>query len=316
MVEDPPQRAGHRDEAAGRHLHADGVAHHVLEHVRLVEHDDVVLREEDAAAADVQPVEVGVDDDHVGDAGSAAGLLGEARLAERAAVGAGALVAADADHPPHRVGRGPVELGPVARVGGGHPCGDAGELRPPGGADALQLELARRLVVQLAQPLEADVVAAALEHRPVEARRQHRVEERQVLAGQLVLQRLGRRGHDDAGTARDGGEEVGERLAGPRAGLHDEVAARGDGLADQLGHLLLAGTLLGSRQLGRDGGQRGGVGHGTRARAASSSAASNSGQVLSVKWMAAPALCQSRKLETRSSPDVRTRTSTGGSSGR
>ena len=129
VVEDPAQRAGHRDEAAGRQLDADGVAHHVLEHVGLVEHDDVVLGQDHAAAADVEAVEVGVDDDDVGGLGSAPGLLGEARLAERAAVGARALVAADAHHPPHRVGRRPVELGAVAGVGACRPTWRCGRSR-------------------------------------------------------------------------------------------------------------------------------------------------------------------------------------------
>ena len=105
VVEDPAQRPGHRDEPAGRQLGADRVAHHVLEDVGLVEHHDVVLGEDHPAAAHVQAVEVGVDDDDVGDRGRAARLLGEARLAERAAIRARALVAADADRAPRRVGR-------------------------------------------------------------------------------------------------------------------------------------------------------------------------------------------------------------------
>ena len=95
-----------RGEAPGRDLHADGVAHDVLEAVGLVEHHDVVLGEQHAVAGDVQPVEVRVDDDDVGDRGAPAGLLGEARLAHRAAVGARALVAADRDRARHGVGRG------------------------------------------------------------------------------------------------------------------------------------------------------------------------------------------------------------------
>ena len=108
--------------------------------------------------------------------------------------------------------------------------------------------------------------------------------------------------------------------------LHDEVPAAVDRRGDQLGHPLLARPLLGARQRGGDGGEvdRGVIGRSATARrrqptsasAASSSAASNSGQGLSVKWIAAPALCQRRKFETRCSPDVRTSTSTGGSSGR
>ena len=167
--------AGHRDEPARRQLGADGVAHDVLEHVGLVEHHDVVLGQDHAAAADVQPVEVGVDDDDVGRRGPPAGLLGEARLAERAAVGARALVAADADRPPRRVRRRPVELGGVAAVAGAGPLGDAADLRSRAGGHPVQLELGvGAAALDLAQPLQADVVAAALEDGPVERRRQHR----------------------------------------------------------------------------------------------------------------------------------------------
>ena len=64
--------------------HADRVAHDVLEHVGLVEHDDVVLGQDRAAAADMEAVQVRVHDDHVGDLRPAACLLGEAFLAHRA----------------------------------------------------------------------------------------------------------------------------------------------------------------------------------------------------------------------------------------
>ena len=57
----------------GADLHADGVAHDVLEPVRLVEHHDVVLGQDRAAAADVEAVEVRVDDDDVGDLRRAGG---------------------------------------------------------------------------------------------------------------------------------------------------------------------------------------------------------------------------------------------------
>ena len=105
VVEDPAQRGGQGDEPAGRQLGTDRVAHDVLEHVGLVEHHDVVRGEDHPAAADVQPVEVGVDDDDVRGRRPAAGLLGEARLAERAAIGARAFVAADAERPPRGVRR-------------------------------------------------------------------------------------------------------------------------------------------------------------------------------------------------------------------
>jgi len=318
VVEDAPQRAGHRDEPAWRQLGADGVAHDVLEDVRFVEDDDIVLGQDHPAAADVEPVEVGVDDDDVGGGGSPPGLLGEARLAEWAAVGAGALVAADAHRSPRRVARRPVELGAVAGVGGADPLGDPADLVARPGCHALQLELGLGPAVHLPQPLQAHVVAAALQHGPVERHRQRRLEEGKVLAGQLVLQRLGGGGHDHPRPGRHGRHEVGQGLARAGTGLHDEVAAAVDGCGDEVGHLDLPRPVLGPGELGGDLGKdlprR--LAHGTRANAVSSSAASNSGQVLSVKWIAAPALCHSRKFETRRSPDVRTSTSTGGSSGR
>ncbi|GAA2746187.1 hypothetical protein GCM10009868_30650 [Terrabacter aerolatus] len=42
---------------------------------------------------------------------------------------------------------------------------------------------------------------------------------------------------------RDRGHEVGERLAGARAGLHEQVLAVVDGVRDGLGHLDLARAL-------------------------------------------------------------------------
>ena len=46
------------------------------------------------------------------------------------------------------------------------------------------------------QPLQADVVAAALQHRPVDVEAEVLGEEGQVLGGELVLQRLGGGGDD------------------------------------------------------------------------------------------------------------------------
>ena len=56
--------------------------------------------------------------------------------------------------------------------------------------------------VHLAEPLQAHVVAAPLEHRPLERRAQHVLQEREVLAGELVLQRLRRRGDHDRAARR------------------------------------------------------------------------------------------------------------------
>ena len=78
-------------EPAGGHLDAGGGGDGVLELVGLVDDDHVVLGQHRAAGGEVQPVEVGVDDDDVGVGGRPPGLLGEAVVALRALAGAGAL---------------------------------------------------------------------------------------------------------------------------------------------------------------------------------------------------------------------------------
>ena len=110
-------------------------------------------------------------------------------------------------------------------------------------------------------------------------------------------------------------------LAGAGAGLNDEMSPGCDRVGDGLCHALLPGPVLVTGERGGDlaparrppwrprpslpderdrGVEVGGVEVGPGAP---------------VKWILAPAPCQSRKFETRSSPLVRTITSTGGSSG-
>ena len=96
VVDDAPHDPGERHETPRGKLDADGVAHHVLDDMGLVEDHHVVLGQDRTIAADVEAVEMGVDDDDVGRCRSPARPLGETRLAHRAPLGAGALLAADA----------------------------------------------------------------------------------------------------------------------------------------------------------------------------------------------------------------------------
>jgi hypothetical protein len=244
VVEHAPGGAGQRDETAGSELTADGVAHHVLEHVGFVEDDDVVRRQDGAAAADMESVEVRIDDDHVGLGGAPAGPLGEAHLAARAAIGTRAFLAAHAERAPRRVTRCPVELGDVPGVARARPAGQSHDLGLGRRGHVLQLELAGGAVLQLADPLDAQVVAATLEDRPTEATRQRVGQEGEVLRGELVLQRLRRGGDDGPRPRTQDGNEVGQRLARPRPGLDDDVAAPVDGGGDEVGHPLLTGPVL------------------------------------------------------------------------
>ena len=208
-----------------------------------------MLGEQHVAAGDVEAVQVQVDDDDVGDLGAGPGQFGEAHVAHRAALAARALVARHADRLPRSVGGRPSEVGLIARPGGARPFAQPIDLDLGGRGELLDLELARcRRGLQLAHALHADVVAPALEHRPVERVTEVLLQEREVLDGELVLQCLGGGGHDDTLAAEHRRHEVPDRLAGAGAGLHDQVPLADDGFGNGLRHLLLAGSVFGSRE--------------------------------------------------------------------
>ena len=171
--------------------------------MRFVEHDDVVLGQHRAVGRQVHAVQVAVDDDHVGVGGVGAGSFREARLADRAASDARALSSTHRQRRP-RVGRRlEREVGPIAALRLGAPLDQPQQLgarRPIGeGIDAAD----RQLLVaaeHLLGALEAEVVGAALQRRVGERPLEMRGEEGQILANELVLQRLGGRGHHDLDT--------------------------------------------------------------------------------------------------------------------
>ena len=123
-----PDEAGEGREPPGAERQPRRRRDDVFELVRLVEDDHVVLGQEGLAPGEVEPVEVGVDDHQVGGLGPPACHLGEARLAERAAGGAGALLARHAHRlPGPRVHR-PRQLGLVAGRRRRGPGGEPGQL--------------------------------------------------------------------------------------------------------------------------------------------------------------------------------------------
>ena len=91
--------------------------------------------------------------------------------------------------------------------------------------------------------MAAEVVGAALHVADAQLAKQ-RFEERNVAEEELVLQGLGAGGDDDALAGAQGGQQVGQGLAGAGAGLDDQVAALGEGALDGLGHFELAGAVL------------------------------------------------------------------------
>ena len=125
-----------------------------------------------------------------------------------------------------------------------------GGLLPRGdGVELLDLfeAVEQRGVAQRVELVLAEIVAAALHVADLQ-RAEERFEEGDVLEEELLLQILGAGGDDDAllALAREaqGGQEVGEGLAGAGAGFDDEVALVVEGLLDGSGHLVLAGAVL------------------------------------------------------------------------
>ncbi len=202
-----------------------------------------------------------------------AGELDEALLAEGAPRRAEAVAMADADLAPLAVGvpRGTVALAAATALG--LLLGPRPELEDLLAEGALGDVDERALLVvrcALTDAVQAGVVGAALQHgvRRVDLGvcLGHGLDQpRDVTLDELVLERQGGGRDDHALVVEERRDEVGEGLAGARAGLHDEVTAAGEGVADGLGHGHLSGPLLaperrhGRRQHAGDGWT--GVGH-------------------------------------------------------
>ncbi len=257
VVEDRPHGGAECDEPTGRQLDPDRVAHDVLDHVRLVEHDHLVFGDDRPERRHVDAVEVGVDHDHVGDLGPVAGAFGEAGIAHRALVASWAFVARHADRPPCGVGRAPIQLGGVADRGATRPLGEPNHFGLGDHRHLVHVEaaLARRRRRAFAQALQAEVVGSPLEHRPVDVDAllcELIAHERQVLAGELILECLGGGHHDGALAGHDRRHEVRQRLAGAGSGLHHEVTPGTDRRLHEGRHAALTVTMLGGPQPRRD----------------------------------------------------------------
>ena len=96
------------------------------------------------------------------------------------------------------------------------------------------------VVLGVVDLLPAGVIVAPLHVADLQRPREVLLEERDVLEEELLLQVLGAGGDDDALAGEQRRHQVGERLAGARAGLDDQVALVGERGFDGLGHLHLA----------------------------------------------------------------------------
>ncbi len=210
------------------------------------------------AQHEVGEEQVMIDDDEVGLLRRAPRLHHEALRVMRT-FGAEAVLARRRHQRPDRRVLGHLrELGAIAAAG-----------RQREALDRAQMHrvLARHeatVVARAGEMLVADVVGASLQQRDGDGRPQRRADQRDVLAKQLVLQRLRAGRHDHLAAPQHRRHEIRERLAGPGAGLGDQRPAALDGIGDGLGHLDLAIArpiavdLVGERSVGgEDAGQRG-----------------------------------------------------------
>ena len=258
-----PVRRTAKSIVARRELAAGDRGDPVHQLVRLVDDDDPVLGQDAALAQRVDGEQRVVGHHHVGLGRGPPGALGEALDAERAPVDAEALPGGDRDLPPGLVGDAGDEL--VAVAGGGR----RGPLVQPlhvraeraGGRVEERVLLVLGAVAQL---VEAEVVVPALEYRelgPAAERPAQRVgEPGQVAVDQLALERDGGGGDHDRAVLLGRGEpkrghQVGQRLAGPGAGLHGQVRAARHRVPDGLRHLALP-VPLGAADGGDGGGQQ------------------------------------------------------------
>jgi hypothetical protein len=233
----------------GRDLRRQRLGDEPVELVRLVEDDDVALGQHLRVGAHVEREHRVVGDDDVGGRRLGLGDLGEAVLPVRAG-GAEAVAAVDAERPPGDVVERERHLVAVAGRGVLGPAAQLLHLRlqPAAGAEVEVVG-----VLHAVHALQAQVVAPALGDRerdlPLAALPHRRGHPRQVLVHELVLQRLGRGADQHAPAARQDAGEVADRLAGPGAGLHEQVPVVLHRLGHLAHHLALTLTRVAVRQV-------------------------------------------------------------------
>ena len=101
-----------------------------------------------------------------------------------------------------------------------------------------------RFAVGIVDLLPAGVVVAALHVADAQRARKMLLQKGNVLEEELLLQVLGAGGDHDALAGEDCGHQVGQRLAGTRAGLHDQMFAVRQRRFHRFGHGQLAGTVF------------------------------------------------------------------------
>ena len=218
----------------------------------LVDHHDVVVRQDLDAGDGVDREQCVVGDHYVGLRRLDSGALGEAVLTDRALVLTDAFAGGDTDLPPRLIGYARHQFVPITCFGVGGPFGEADDL-PAETRDRERIEqlvlgwLFGRAGVDL---VHAQVVVAALEDCKLGASAEWLLqcigEPWQISIDELALKRDGGGGHDNGAPRLDrvaqARNEVGERLTGTRAGLDGQMLAGVDRVRHGGRHRQLTGS--------------------------------------------------------------------------
>ena len=238
---------GEAAEPGARDAAAEPRRRRLLEPVRLVEDDRVVVGQHAAAGREVGEVERVVRDHELGLPRARARGLGEAGAEERA-LPPRAAVGPDGELGPERLGRLDGELRAIAGLGLREPRLERLE-------GLLVARIAQQHRAEALQLLAAEVVLAPLEHGDAHLPPERARRGRHLVGEQLLLQRLRRRRDDDALPRLERRDQVAEALARARSRLGDQVLARRERLLDGPRERGLLGPRL---EAGKRGGERAG----------------------------------------------------------
>ncbi len=218
----------------------------------LVHDQHLVLRQDRGTLDGIDGEQGVVRDDDFGELGTLAGHLREALGAVGALRRAQALPRGHRHLRPGAVRDTRGEIVPVAVLGLVRPVTQPQQVlaQLAGGRGGLELVEETVLLVlrhALVQPVQAQIVRPALQHRELRAAAQQRVQgvhrARQVAFHELALQCQRGRRHDHSLPVRERGHEIAQRLSGAGAGLDQQVGSVIDRLGDRFGHGHLAGAL-------------------------------------------------------------------------
>ncbi len=231
---------------SGGDLRAEEERRDVLDLMRLVEDDRVVVGQDlpavGSAHRQVGEEEVVVHDHDLRGLRAPPHLGHEALFVMRAARADASVRARLHEAPDRRALLESGEVGAVAALGRGAPALEHGELPPEGAGGP------GRAAAELFVAPDAEVVPQALHRRRVHRVAQVRLEEWEVPLHDLVLQRASAGRDDDLLPAQQRRHQIGERLAGARAGFDQEHAAMLERVLHGVRHRALTGAMFVARE--------------------------------------------------------------------